>query len=342
MSQIRVVFLGTPDFAVTCLKGLVEDEHFEVVGVVTQPDRPSGRKMQLQPSPVKSFALSQGLQVISPESVNTEVMLQQIESWGAEVAVVVAFGQIMGDRFLKLFPLGAVNVHGSLLPRWRGAAPIQRALEFGDQESGVCLQKMVKKLDAGDVLGQRKVAITESTTAQDLFQWMAEAGADLLRIELMDYIRGNLVGQPQEESLVTYAKKIDKGEGLLDWSMGAAPLSRKIRAFVMGPGTWSFLNGKKLKIHQAFVVPEERLKDFSISLSTTDQEESSKGSVTHPSLVQSGLILKANDGDLWVQTGEGVLGLLEVQPESRNKMKVSDFLKGYHYTNGDSFKGNEG
>ncbi len=315
MSRVRVVFLGTPAFAVTCLQGLLADDHFEVVGVVTQPDRPAGRKMQLQPSEVNSYCLPQGLQVITPENVNAELILQQIEVWGAEVAVVVAYGQLLTERFLKLFPLGAVNIHGSLLPRWRGAAPIQRAIEHGDQVTGVALQKIVKKLDAGAVLGTRRVPITEEMDAQQLYRLLAIEAVDLLRVELMDYVRGHLAGQTQDESLVTYAKKIEKAEGELHWNQTAEQLSQKVRAFVMGPGTWTFLNKKKVKVHKVKVVA---------------QDSNSSLSVERP-----GSILKAEGSDLWVQTGHGVLALLELQPESRNRLSGAEFLKGYGLKKGD-------
>lgn len=316
MSKVRVVFLGTPEFAVTCLKGLVDDEHFEIVGVVTQPDRPAGRKMQMQPSPVKSYCLAHGLKVISPESVNTDTMLQQIEVWGAEIAVVVAFGQLLSEKFLKLFPLGAVNVHGSLLPRWRGAAPIQRSIEFGDEVTGVALQKVVKKLDAGDVIGVRKIEITEDTDSHMLYAQMAELGAEMLSIELMDYVRGNLSGAPQDESAVTYAKKIEKSEGEIHWTQTAKALSRKVRAFVTGPGTWMLHHKKKIKIHKVQVLDADKPAEYS-----------------------PGTILKAEEGDLWVQTAQGVLALVELQPESRNRMSTAEFLKGYALKVGDLLPG---
>lgn len=322
MSKIRVIFLGTPEIAVACLKGLVEDTHFDVVGVITQPDRPAGRKMQLQPSPVKNFCLAHGLRVISPESVNTDSMLQQIEIWGAEIAVVVAFGQILGESFLKLFPLGAVNVHGSLLPRWRGAAPIQRAIEFGDQETGVALQKIVKKLDAGDVIGVRKIPISDETDAQRLYERMGQEGAELLQVELMDYIRGNLAGEPQDESQVTYARKIEKTEGEIDWSLSAPQISRKVRAFNMGPGTWSHLDKKKVKIHRTKIVVEQK----SASIQNTP--------------LLPGSIVRAEGSDLWVRTGkDGILAIIELQPESRNRMTAAEFIKGYSPKIGDQFMG---
>lgn len=313
MSKVRVCFLGTPEFALVSLKSLLQDEHFEVVGVVTQPDRPAGRKMVLTPSPVKSLAIAQGIPVLSPESVNKDFILAEIQKWGAEVAVVVAFGQILSTKFLNLFPKGAVNVHGSILPRWRGAAPIQRALEMGDTESGVTLQKVVRELDAGDLLGLRRVVLDDKINAQELHDQLALLGGDLLHLELMDYMRGNLAPVPQETDGITYAKKIDKLEAEIKWTDSAVNIHNKVRAFVMGPGTFTTLDGKKLKIHQTAVV---------------------SGTGT------PGQVLSADEKSLVIATGQGALSLLVVQPESRNRMNVSDFLKGRPLKKGDSFGAN--
>jgi len=328
VSKVRVVFLGTPEFAVTCLEGIMADEHFEIVGVVTQPDRPAGRKMQLQPSEVKSYCLSHGLKVITPENINNELILQQIEVWSAEVAVVVAYGQLLTEKFLKMFPLGAVNVHGSLLPRWRGAAPIQRAIEHGDTVTGVALQKIVKKLDAGDVLGIRKVSITDETTAHELYQQLAKESVELLRVELMDYVRGNLAGTQQDETLVTYAKKIEKSEGCLQWNQSAVQLSQKVRAFNMGPGTWTFFNNKKIKIHKVKVINENNSTFSAVSGMTGAS-------------IKPGMIVNVEGAELWVQTGNGILSLLELQPESRNRLTSAEFLKGYGLKKGDVFENEE-
>jgi methionyl-tRNA formyltransferase len=311
VSKVRVCFLGTPEFAVTSLKALLADEHFEVVGVVTQPDRPAGRKMQLTPSPVKVLALEHGLKVITPESLKKDpVAVEEIRSWGAEVGIVVAFGQILTEDFMSSFRFGCVNVHGSILPRWRGAAPIQRAIEAGDAESGVALQKMVKKLDAGDIIGIRKVAITPEMHALQLHDVLADLGADLLRVELMDYVRGNLAPVPQDESQVTVAPKIDKAESQVDWTKSAKSIDGKVRGFVYGPGTYTLLEGKKLKLHVVRPLPAT--------------SKAAPGTVT------------AVDADSFtVATGDGLLKLLEVQPESRNRMKVADFLKGHTLKPGD-------
>lgn len=314
MSKVRVCFLGTPEFAVTSLKALMNDDHYEIVGVVTQPDRPAGRKMQLTPSPVKALALAHGLRVISPESLKKDPeAVEEIKKWSAEVAVVVAFGQILTQDFLNLFSYGAVNVHGSILPRWRGAAPIQRGLEAGDKESGVTLQKMVKKLDAGDIIGIRRVPLDDEINAQELHDILAVHGADLLRVELMDYVRGNLAPHPQDESLVTYAHKIEKSEAEIKWILPAVEIQNKVRALTMGPGTFTTWGGKKVKIHKTKV---------------------SEKAGAHP---EAGTVVDVNDQFVAVQCGGGVLNLLELQPESRNRMKVSDFLKGHPLKVGDRF-----
>ena len=312
MSRVRVCFLGTPAFAVTCLQGLLDDSHFEVVGVVTQPDRPAGRKMVLTPSPVKLLAQKYSLPILSPESVNKDPIREEVARWGAEVAVVVAFGQIVSQKFLDLFPMGCVNVHGSLVPRWRGAAPIQRALEAGDQESGVALQKMVKELDAGDVLGVRRLVLDLKINALELHDQLAKLSVDLLQVELMDYLRGNLVPTPQDATKVTYAKKLDKSESLLHWSEQAEKLHNKVRSFLLGPGTYTFWAGKKLKIHRTEWIP--------------GSESGAPGQIH--SLDETGIV---------VQTGAGRLRLIEVQPESRQKMSAVDFAKGYSLGVGDRF-----
>lgn len=314
MSVVRVCFLGTPDFAAQHLQTLLNDDHYQIVGVVTQPDRPSGRKMQLTPSPVKELALKNNLPILTPENLRKEPeMLQLVQSWQAEVAVVVAFGQILSQDFLDSFAFGAVNVHGSLLPKWRGAAPIQRSLEAGDTVTGVCLQRMVKKLDAGPVIGERRVQLDSEINATQLYDRLAVLGCELLHVELMDYVRGNLAPLAQDESLVTIAPKIEKEESLLDFSKTAVSLHNKIRAFSMGPGTFVNFQGKRLKIHKTKVV---------------DSSSSS---------FKPGQVADVNANQLLIQTAQGLLSILEVQPESKNRMLISDFLKSHNLVKGQFF-----
>jgi methionyl-tRNA formyltransferase len=313
MSVIRVCFLGTPDFAAKHLQHLLNDDHYEVVGVVTQPDRPAGRKMQLTPSPVKTLALAHKLSIITSENLRKDSeSLATIKSWRAEVAVVVAYGQILSQEFLDSFDFGAVNVHGSLLPKWRGAAPIQRSIEAGDAVTGVALQKIVKKLDAGAVIGERRVNLNDEVTATELYEKLALLGCDLLHIELMDYLRGNLAALEQDETQVTIAKKIEKEESLIDWNSSAKNIHNKVRAFTMGPGTYILWQSKRLKIHSTQVL-----------------DPAVKGAV--------GVIQNLTADSLVIQTGEGLLSILEVQPESKPRMPIVDFLKSVSLKKGDLF-----
>lgn len=313
MSVVRVCFLGTPDFAAQHLQTLLNDSHYEVVGVVTQPDRPAGRKMQLTPSPVKTLALSKNIPVITPENLRKEPeAFEIIKSWKAEVAVVVAFGQILSTEFLNSFTYGAVNVHGSLLPLWRGAAPIQRSVQAGDTVTGVALQKMVFKLDAGGVIGERRIQLDEKITASELYAQLAVLGCQLLEVELMDYIRGNLAPHEQDETKVTIAPKIQKEESLLNFKNHAKTLHNTVRGFNMGPGTYVMFQGKRLKIQETFYTAAD-------------------------STMPPGFVSNLSDEGIFIQTASGQLILKTVQPESKNKMTSHDFLKSVSVKKGEAF-----
>ncbi len=313
MSRVRTLFLGTPEIARFCLEALIKDEHFEVVGVVTQPDRPAGRKLQMQPSPVKQLVHGLGIPVFTPENINTDETLNSIAALKAEAAVVVAYGQILKNKFLAMFPMKVVNVHASLLPRWRGAAPIQRALMAGDAETGVSLQIVVRKMDAGPVLGVRKFALTPQINALDSYRLCAELGAKLLTVELMDYLRGNLTAVPQDEGLVTHAPKIEKSEAEIRWDLPAEQVGNLIRGLAAGPVAQTHRDAKILKIHRASVVSDS------------------------PSTLRPGQAVSATEKSLIVACKKGSLELLEVQPESRSKMPITEYLRGYPVKPGDQF-----
>lgn len=327
--------MGTPDFAVASLQALLQDEHYHVVGVVTQPDRPAGRKLQLTPSPIKQLALNHGLPVVTPESLRKDpAAVETIRSWGAEVGVVVAFGQILTEDFMSSFRLGCVNVHGSLLPQWRGAAPIQRSLEAGDTETGVTLQKMVKQLDAGPIIGVRKVSVNSEINALELHDQLAKLGADLLHVELMDYVRGNLVPVSQDESQVTVAKKIDKAECFIDFKSSAAHVHGKTRGFVYGPGVYTLLNGKKIKLHKTAVGSDDS-SEFSNDVAKGPGMVAGAGAL--PVQDEPGRVLAVTDAAIVVACQPGRLAIIELQPESRTRMSVRDFLKGHDLKVGDRF-----
>jgi methionyl-tRNA formyltransferase len=306
MSRIRILFMGTPDFARQALDALLTDEHYEIAGVITQPDRPAGRKLQLTASPVKARALEVGLPVWTPEKVNTEEFRQQIAALRCEAAVVVAFGQILGQKFLDLFPLGAVNIHGSLLPRWRGAAPIQRALMAGDAETGVALQRIIRELDAGPVLGVRRLALGDHRYADDVYSELARLGCELLHVEFMDYLRGNLIPKEQDPTQVTHAVKIDKRESAVRWSQTAREILNLVRGLALGPVPHARRSdGKGVKLLRTQVLRETGLA------------------------ASPGTVLAVSGDGVDVACGRGVLRLTRLQPESRARMEIGDFLKGY-------------
>lgn len=313
MSRVRALFLGTPEIARFCLEAMIKDPHFEVVGVITQPDRPAGRKLQLHPSPVKELVAPLGIPVFTPENINTPEMLKTIEGLKAEVAVVVAFGQILKQPLLDLFPAKIVNVHASLLPRWRGAAPIQRALMEGDVETGVCMQVMVRKLDAGPVLGARRFQLTPEMNAADSYENCKQLGAQLIAVDLMDYLRGNLTPIAQDETQITYAAKIDKAEAEVDWTWSAEKIHNHVRGLYLGPNAFTLRQHKILKLWKT------RVRSVG------------------PATLRPGQVLEVAEKSLIVQCGTGSLDLLEVQPESRARMPIQEYLRGYPMNMGDSF-----
>lgn len=306
----RAVFFGTPDFARSHLQTLLECPNYEVVGVVSQPDRPAGRKMQLQPSPVKQLALEKSIPVITPEKIRTGDALETVKSWQPDVCVVVAYGQIFPKDFLNAFPRRVVNVHGSILPRWRGAAPIQRAIMAGDKETGVCLQIMVPELDAGDVIGERKLPISPDMNAIHLHDQMKSVGAELLKSDLLKYLNGEIQPKQQDASKVTYARKIDKSEATVDWGLQAEEIHNRFRGLVMGPGTKTSHRGMQLKL-------------TNIKVGSADKTGT------------AGEVVDVRPEYLEVQTGLGTIQITELQPESRQRMAFSEFLKGYPLEKGE-------
>lgn len=303
MVSENIVFMGSPDFAVPILRALAEK--FTVVGVVTQPDRPSGRGRVIQSPPVKTMAQELGLPVIQPEKLSQAEAVGQLRSWSPDTIVVAAFGQILRAEVLDLPTYGCINVHASLLPRWRGAAPIQATILHGDVETGVTIMLMDAGVDTGPILSQRSIPILPDDTAGELGLRLSELGADLLIETLPDFLSGKINPQPQEEASATYAPMLTKTDGELDFNQPAEILSRQIRAYQPWPGTYTFFNGQRLKIIKASVARIKAPPDSLLPGSRT-----------------------IHDGSPAIVTSQDLLILLEVQPAGKKTMQGREFLKG--------------
>jgi methionyl-tRNA formyltransferase len=300
---MRIIFSGTPEFAVPALQMLLDSEH-EVVAVYTQPDRPAGRGRKLQAGPVKSLALSADIPVFQPDNLKQEADVTQLKVLNADLMVVVAYGLILSQEVIDIPRLGCINIHGSLLPRWRGAAPINRAIMAGDIETGVTIMRVVKQLDAGDMLHKTACVIGEHETASELHDRMKVMGAEGLRKTLQLLQANQLQPEKQNEVLVTYAHKLEKSESVLDWTRSALELSRQVRGLNAWPVAQTKLQDKIMRVWRAEVI------DGSNS-------------------VTPGLILN-DEKHIDVGTGGGVLRLLEIQIPGKKRMQATDFLNAHH------------
>jgi len=249
-----LIFLGTPEFAVPSLRKLL-DYKAGVSLVITQPDRPSGRGRKLHESPVKRLAVEEGIPIYQPERIQGGEAIGKIRAYGAECAVVAAFGQILPQSFLDIFPLGTLNVHGSLLPQYRGAAPIQRALLAGENRTGISIMLLDAGMDTGPVLSQKEIAIGPEDAFGVVYKGMAEAGAELLVATLRDWRAGRLAARTQDDSLATYAPAIHKEELRIDWNCPAKDIINRVRAFDPVPGAWFLLGKKRVKCFRASSFP---------------------------------------------------------------------------------------
>lgn len=300
MSRPRIVFMGTPDFAVSSLVACFDIG--EVVAVVTQPDKPKGRGQALAISPVKALALERGVPVLQPVKLRTPPFSEELRQYAPDVCVVTAYGRILPKDVLELPRKGCVNVHASLLPRFRGAAPIQWSIAHGDAETGVSLMVMDEGLDTGPVLAMRRLPIGPEDTSATLHEKLAALGGDILREELPKYLRGELQPVPQPAEGVVLAPIIKKEDGLLDFARPAVELERRVRAFTPWPGAFTGYAGGRLKVHRARV-------------------GAGKG--------EPGTVLSAGPEGLEVAAGEGSLVLLDVQPEGKRVMRAAEFLAGH-------------
>ncbi len=301
---MNIVFMGTPDFASGILEAL-RDGDYHIAGVVTQPDKPVGRKKEPVPSPVKKVALEIGCPILQPVKVREAESVQAIRALEPDLIVVAAFGQIISKEILDIPKFGCINVHASLLPAYRGAAPIQQAILDGREESGVTIMKMSEGLDTGDMISKIVVPIEKKETGGSLFDKLAKAGAELLIKTIPTIVDGSAVYTPQpEESTTPYAAMLTKAMGKIDWNNTAETIERQCRAMNPWPCTYTGLDGKNLKIWECHV-----------------EKADLEG--------EAGTILRQDRKGIYVQTGRGILCLDEVQMEGRKRMKTADFVRGY-------------
>ena len=309
---MRVVFFGTPQFAVPSLEQLIQSAH-DVVGVVTQPDRPRGRGQKVTDAPVKMTAVQHGLPVFQPARLRDPEVKETLTRWAPELGVVAAYGKLLPESVLNLPRLGMIIVHASLLPRYRGAAPVQRAVIDGMPETGVTIMRMVLDLDAGGMFAKVTRPIGSDETSDIVERDLAHLGASLLLDVIDDLAAGRAVEEPQNDSLSTYASKITKEEGLIDWTLAAADIHNRVRGLYPWPHAFSYLNGERLIVMRSHVAPE-------------------------PTSADPGTIVDVSSGAISVATGlGGRLAIDEVQPEGRRAMKVRDYLAGHPIQPGTRF-----
>jgi methionyl-tRNA formyltransferase len=305
--SLRIVFMGTAELACASLKALLDSSDFKVAGVVTQPDRPKGRDLKLQPSPVKKTALDAGLPVWQPLRARDPDFLRELTAVNPDVLVVAAYGQILPEAMLAMPRFGGVNVHTSLLPKYRGAAPIQRAILDDEPETGVTIMKISAGLDTGDILSQQATPIFPEDNASTLHDRLAGMGAELLVKTLPAYTGDGLLPKPQNEAMATYARKITKEEGRLDWTQPARTLWNHVRAFTPWPGAFTILPVRDAR------------KGLKIIRATVAENRSGA----------AGEILQADKSGLVVACGQGALCIHELQLEGARKLAVAEFLAGH-------------
>ncbi len=318
---MKIVFMGTPALAVPALE-MLRDEH-EIVLVVTQPDKPAGRSSQPVASPINQYALQHGLDVAQPERARDEDFIARLQATSPDAIAVVAFGQILPRAILDLPPCGCINLHYSLLPRWRGAAPVQHALLAGDTITGVTTQHMAEKLDAGDIILQRAIEIEPDETTGDLWQRLTPIGAEVLRDTMRLAQAGQAPRTPQSEDGITLAPSLKKSDGLLDWNAPAPDVVNRVRATNPWPGACCNFRGAILKIWRALV-------------ETTEAAPPAGQAASYP----PGHVVPSPTGEVWVAAADGVVRLLEVQAEGRPRLPAADWARGARLQPGQPLSGN--
>jgi len=322
MTALRIIFMGTAELSCASLAALARDEKFQVVAVVTQPDKPRGRELKLQPSPVKALALELGLPVLQPARARDEKFNAELGGLNPDLIVVVAYGQILPQTILDLPRHGCLNIHTSLLPKYRGAAPIQWAIASGDTETGVTIMKMDAGLDTGPVVAARRTLIRAEDDSASLHDRLARLGAELLGQTIPDYVAGKIQPAPQPAEGASYAAKIKKEDGRIDWSQPAQTIWNRLRAFTPWPGVFTFFNGKLLKIWKAEVVEKTGAAACRVEASER----------------RPGEILSADKTGIIVGCGKDALRILELQREGGKRLSAEQFLAGFSVKAGQEFE----
>ncbi|MGB1402585.1 MAG: methionyl-tRNA formyltransferase [Porticoccaceae bacterium] len=299
---MRIVFAGTPDFAARHLQSLIDDGRHQIVAVYTQPDRPAGRGKKLQASPVKRFAEEQGLAIYQPQTLRYTEQQAALAKLNADLMVVVAYGLILPQQVLDTPRLGCINVHGSILPKWRGAAPIQRAVEAGDSETGVTIMQMNAGLDTGPMLSITRCHISDEDTSGAIYERLADLGGPALLRAIDKLETGSAQAVAQDDGLSSYASKIDKAEAQIDWSEAAMVIDRRIRAFNPFPCAFTSLEGQRIKIWSSKVERSDCIG-------------------------QPGQIVRADNQGLLIRCGQGSLLLTEIQLAGKSRLAVAEILK---------------
>jgi len=309
--KVKIVFMGTPEFALPSLNALLE-RGYSIPLVITQPDKPAGRGKRLKSPPVKEFAVKHGLEVIQPKTLKDESLIKRIKDVSPDFIVVVAYGKIIPKEILSIPKFCVLNVHASLLPKYRGASPIQSALLNGEKETGVTIMKVNEKLDSGEIFAQKRVPIRESDNAKTLHDKLSVIGAELLVKVISEIVSGKAKPTPQDESKATYCRQISKEEGRIDWSLKAETIFNMVRAFYPWPSAYTSFRGKQLKILEVRVVE-------------CDEKD------------KPGTIIKVDRQSFTVKAGDGCLEVLKVKPEGKREMSAGEFINGYRVSVGEVF-----
>lgn len=304
--------MGSPDFALPSLEKLYQSEKINIKGVVTQPDRKKGRGQNYRSTPVKNKALELGLEVYESKNVNKNQFIKKLDNLNIDAIIVVAFGQILSSEILNLPDYGCINVHASLLPKYRGASPIHYAIINGEEKTGVTIMYMEEDLDTGDIISQKEVKIDKKDTVGDLHDRLACTGADLLVKTLINLEKGVIESKEQNHEEATYAHKLDKDFGEIDWEKSSEKIYNLVRGLNPWPGAFTFINGKLLKIWWTEVIDKSKIEN------------------------KPGTILRADEKEgLIVQTGKGIIEIDKLQLEGRKKMSAKAFLRGYELKDGE-------